>query len=453
MNTMENQTLLRRLSIVFRIAFISLTVFYFLFIAYYSRLSADDYSSLGLVKEYGVFGSVWHLYMHWEAPPLGILFFETITYFFGFSHNLLLYTLFSLVFYYFVMSYFWVSVYKSLQLKIDYVNIFFLSAVILSAFYFATPDIGMIWHWRIGNVGYVLMPLFLIMGLALLIRKKEYLSLFPFMMFMHSRITWVIIFLCIYFVAIFFIKVTETRKKHIILFVVLSIVALIYVVGPGNYVRHHGYMAHQHAPLLLVFTHFLTRLYIIKMSYAMLFLFLLLPYCKDLFKKVTTLNIPFVLPIVVLLFGTGMQMIVLYFVINDFYLTDRVWSLFTLTAIFVTLYYCSFLFVKFEKHISKIVLFVFFIAAGASNYLYIKTIINEKKRIKVFAEQYDKRLQYILAQKSKHISCLSVEPLPDPGILYYEEFSKDPKSWINTDFKRAFALDFDIKLDTSIHTK
>jgi len=452
--TMKKTKIVNILTILFQISFICLTIGYFLFVGYYSRLSADDYSSQWVIREHGVFGTAVYVYMTWGGSFLLQVIDGIITTIFGHAHTLFAYSLFLITAYYLVMCFFLVSIHNYLLLKINYLNIFFISAVVLTAFYFATPDIGMLWHWISGSSVYILSILFLLLGLALLIRRNYFLSIFPLLVFTHCRITWDLIFFLFYFLGILFTKGKEIRKKHIFIFSILCIGAIIYVIAPGNYIRHTATIqGHHHASFGYIISHYLTNLYIYKMSYALLAIFLLIPFCKDICYKITAIKIPKIVPLAVLIVSTLIQMVVLYVAVTDFYFTDRVWSLFTLLAIFVLIYYFSVVFVKFEKRFSIVFLILFFIGLVGSNYLYIKTMINNRAGFKAFSEQYDKRMNYILSQKSKTITVLKLDKIQPPNLLYYVEFSEDPNNWVNSDFKKALELPFDVILDTRSQNK
>lgn len=428
---------------------IALTLYHLLLDQYYC-LSADDFAGIDYAsKGFPGLGYAWRFYFGWEGPFLslviqGLLMWAVsvgvppVVVLFTIKFSLLLST-FSLI----------TSITKFFDLNWSRSQQALIVLVFQIALYLISPNKSEIWHWLIGTV-YLTPLIFLQLGIALLLQGRFLLALMPLAVVMQSRAT--------YSVLIFgFIAVTclvsivlkwKNRKQWIILCVGMFVSLLIYLSAPGNYVR----MTEHGKSISFMISQFRTGLQNLVVSYnlakldrVMLALMVVLPVLGGLSgfprpKKALVWSVPALLYLVFIVAHELM-----FVLITGYCEWTRVLSLHAFLFVSMASVYGMWFYSMIPSRIrSKLVPISILGVFGLLMRLYFG-YPTELRAAKLLNHAYENRMGVILEHQGKG-DTLYVEPVNYEGVLYFEDFSKNPDNWINEDFRKAYGLDFKIAL-------
>lgn len=413
-------------------------------------LSADDYAGIDYASQ-GIpgFNFAWHFYWAWEGPFLT-----------HFIHGLFMWLVSIGVPPFLVLGSVKLGLVASsmavvsaishrYDLNLNRTESVFTAFVFTIVLYLISPQPTQIWHWLTGML-YLYPVIFMMLGMAAIIRGNLLLAILPMAVVMQSRATYAALtfgFLFLLFLIMWFRK-EQGRSKWLTLTAFSLLFLILYLIAPGNYVRltEHG----NSTPFLTTqFQVGLRNLFvsfnIAKMDRVVLGLAAVLPIVG------ASITIPrpkhnwmLAIPAFVYLFFVLVHEALFVF-ITGYHEWERVLSLHSFLFLSITWIYAFWAFGLVPEGLrTKLRPFALIGMFGLVFNLF-HGFQNELKMAQELKEKYDVRLEAILHHDVAG-DTLYVNPMNYEGILYFNGFSTDPDHWVNKDFAKAYGLDHKVAI-------
>ena len=434
----------------------------FLILALHGQLAGDDFFYLGLTKDLGAWKGMLFQYHdwsgRWSAHWIGcaLLYWSPFFYFLP-------------VFY---LSTFSTIVFLChrllLQLKLtNSIQIWqsvMLSVLFTAGFFFTCFSIAETWFWYIIVITYLWSLIALVASLYLLcFRKMNKLNrtvIILCSMFIGGAAESISLFALFIYSTLFFIPLIRPqfelikKEKRMMLGIALLVLlasSFIAYFAPGTAVRN-SFMP-EATILSRIWILFRTvidvyvKLFVLKMPYLLLFSapFLLMKSREKniSLKKIRNGSIVYIILSIASLAPTSLVM-------SE---TGPARSL----VVFSILGFSFFIFILLELKkgvsISLQNKFALLIMMCSSIFL-IQKIYTQYKVVNLFAEKYDMRIDHLQKLKAEGFTGVAtLQPLPNSGLLYFDELSADTGFYNNTHLKSGLSLPFSVKLNTSKQTE
>ena len=450
------------------IMFISLT-FCYLYIAYFNRFASDDYYFMAMTSEKGVWESAKFFYFNWEGAFFGFLYNFTVSNLMSIFTTPFLYNLFLFISSFIFLYLFIYLIFQTIGNVDNKLIVFFLTTISISNLYYNDLAIAEVWYWMVGGA-YMIFPPIILFVLALFVStKNKYINLLCLILFFilgMVRLNYSITLLTILFFysIISYANTKQLNKKTLIAFTIVLFSILIYLIAPGNYIRHSQFTSKISFNIVDIVkisfnmsNSYFKEYIIVKLHFHLLFLLptLYIGYLiKDSIVKILYSKKSIV--IVFLLFSFGFyvllfeQSLIMYIAKGG--QTKRTLPfiniLFTIYIEVMLLYLGAFLI-----NINIIKLFFVISILGGSVLLLRRFELN-KDIVSAFAKASDERISKIQNAVNNYsilpIDTLKLSKLPNSGWLHSGEIVKYPNvDPMNNDFlKYYFKAKFIIDLDT-----
>lgn len=221
----------------------------FFLIAYYNRLTGDDFCGISAVNNHGVFGATKELYCNWEgAYAQGIVYyffcdlFQNSTSLFSYNLIILCCLAFSFSFFIFTLlkNYFMFLISKT--------EAFVIALILIGALYFSTSEFGEIWYWLCGSSSYLMPLVFLFFAFGIASTKsKSFISivLVIILIFLFSgfRVNYTLtLILGLFLLMMFdFFKTKKINRMFLLMLIVAVVGLIVFMAAPGNSIRLSKY--------------------------------------------------------------------------------------------------------------------------------------------------------------------------------------------------------------------
>ncbi len=412
-------------------------VFYFI-LSYYNRLASDDIVFKALIKDKSVFEGLSKIYTIWSGrwASWGYLFtllsssskFQNLHYFIFIYHCITL-----LILIYSVNTIIRIAINKLFNVIIDAVTQLIYTILFIAGFYYATFHHMEVWWWVSASVYYLQGIVFLLLGIALLLKEKK--NIFHYVLigasFLYVGASFelyacivVCLFISIYFYLIYKKTLITFKKSHyfnalVIAFICFTVSAIACFIAPGNFERRALFEnAIVNYPALNSSTFFQTK-YIVFVAFSMVFVLL----GKEIKNRNPTvvLNVKTVLLIAIfpLLISIGIGYLFQFFILYGNPIPLRGWTFtslslcFFISVFFMVIGHC----VNFSKIIVQLFLkscLPIFICTSQ-----IYTACKQYNYVSKYSKAYDKQIEDLLAAKTNKANFFYSTPLPNSGMLIY----------------------------------
>lgn len=339
------------------------------------------------------------------------------------------------------------TVFRLFGRRIEMAQAALASSVVMVTLYLISSNRPEIWHWAMGSVVYLVPQMLVLLSAAFLLRKKWAWAMVPLALLMHSRATYAVLFYgaVTLLMGYFAVQDKKQRWRYMTMNLFLLAVLCIYVFAPGNANRMSeeavstGFMLNQ-------FKRDLTNVFVSfnlakadRLALGMLAFIPLLPKLQMRLGR-RQLLIPALLYVAFVLAHS-----VVFVVATGYAAWTRVLSmhslLFLVTACFYSYVFYSML--KDSPRRNALMATAAGVLLGA--YLF-KDFPADLQKVQNYSAAYDRQWDRIFSYTGSSSDTLFLEPLPDSGPLCYFQFSEDPSYWINSDFRKAYGIEFEIAL-------
>jgi hypothetical protein len=447
----------------------SLTLISFLFISLYfilsfhARLVGDDFFYLWLKKSFGAWNGMMYQYEHWSgrwtAHYLGCLLLEVwkspylvpsvciLTFFLLFlSIKLILKNIFHFL----------------KNEKISGINS--LTVIIISTLFLTSFSIGETWFWYIIIITYLWSIIAFIFLLGIIFNQKkrsiDYFTIALSTTFIGGASeSFALIFLMIILSILFFriaqLKKTifdETNIRLIASLIILAISFSFSVFAEGTLIRHsllpHTTLIEKVVIVFKSFIKFFIRYLPGKLFYFLLFS---VPWLVlgNICKKDILLE-GFPLKKIGVITKIFIGLIFLMYIPTASVMSetgpDRALSIisFTTTFYFAIVFFIAGLHISFDSPLLKKITLLFSTLAAIVLCFHI---YNQYTKVSVFLKAYNDRMRNIQNASMDNLSgTLSLEKMPDEGMLYWDELSTDTSYFTNQHLRDGLRLTFKVKL-------
>jgi len=464
---MPENGLLRKLINLLPIAAILTFVGLYFTLSYYNRWASDDFSYSGIINMHG---SVWKatvfFYYNWSSGFVANLFYFIVNYLTSLSKYVGWYNISILLF-------FNLSVYLLLKEFIVFKSGYIYgitSALISAVFFFSSLNIQENWFWVIGSNAYQVPVSLLNFAVYFLLRyynnnRQINFCLACFFVFIFSQFyvhyACTLFFLLLLYMAYYWWVYKKLDTGIVFLLMLCIVGVVIFITAPGNYVRLHVVqMQKASAPVIypiavqikIALQGYLNHIVKARLPYLIVFLIpaaMLISTNFVQFKNprfkinIRTTAALIMVAIIASFIITGA---IMYMAIKWMYGSERSYLLIMWLLVISVLIVLSWLLNKMKDNI-KLLFMVQFIAVSAFAYYSLKTYYVQRPVVEKYAEAEDNRIQLI--QKLAHDETkgvITLEPLPDSGLLMSAEISNDTAAYVNFDMKNCFALKCNIKI-------
>jgi len=327
-------------------------------------------------------------------------------------------------------------------------------AAITTTMYLISSEQSEIWHWVMGSVVYLHPLLFLQVAIGLLLRGKFYHAILPLAYIMESRATYAVLFFgLITLITIWaWVKNLEWKKRALLMEAILLVSLLIYILAPGNSKRvsQGGFdMEHYLYEYFKEIRNLFLSFNLAKTDRLLMGLMMLVPLLPNLnSQRFQTIKKGIALPglaYVSFVFAHG----VVFVLATGYAAWFRVYSMHTFLFIICALFYAYLgyqFFVKERLH-ARIISTIPIIGFVLMCFSLYKNFPDYITKGKAYSEAYDVRCDKIFSYQGLESDTLRIAKMPDSGVLYYWEFSENPKHWINKDFRTRYDIPFYVALE------
>lgn len=443
--------------LVLLLAFASTVAFfgYHVSLDQHYRLNSDEFACMSYAKD-GIpgIGYAWRFYMHREGNFLcmvvqGLCMLALAK---GLPSWILLLFIKAILW----LAVFWLykSVFNVLKAPIRYrLNVLATTATV-TTLYLISSNKPEIWHWAMGTVVYLPPIIFVLFAATLLLRNQLLLAFIPMAFIMQSRATYAVLFYGV--ITLFFAyRYYSTRKggtKYLLIDLALLILLLVYVFAPGNDSRlQHDFFGTSFLlnqfkrDLITVFVSF----NIVKMDRLAIGLLAIVPFLPKTNVKIARnlLALPGVLYVFFVIGHAA-----LFVVATGFSAWTRVFSMHSFLFLAVSIFYGHYLVDRFRSSnaLREAVGLLGIAMLFATLFWNFRTDLYTARE---FSMAYDAEWEAIFTFEGTASDTLYLRPLPDSGVLCYFEFNENPSYWINSDFKKAYGLEFQVALKEDVHEK
>lgn len=444
-------------------------LFYFI-LSYYQRPTSDDVGFISMSKQDNIVENIHFVYYNWSGRWASVIYYLFVI---GLTDSFLHIHYFYFLYYVVTFLILLYSVntlirFAILQLfDIQLINRYSLlySILFIACFHFFTFEAIEAWWWPCASFSYLFGITCLLLGTALIIRKKSKLTELPIIALCFTYVGGcleIYAFIVTSLFLLIFMFHWKNRQKmnglekyklsFLIAFCCLFISMLICIAAPGNHERmtwminRFGEPTHTMNQFFAgLGAHLLQKKYIPAILLASLWMLPGMKLRKDrpvlinrkqFVKIVQVTTIPILVSILIC---SLFQITVLKF----FPVPAKAW---TFTSLGLAVLFCEcFLFIGYSIQLSgtssyllKLV-FPFFTAAILFSYAY-----RQYNYARAYAKAYDEVIDKLLeAKKNNFKGTLFVTHLPDPGMLTCLFIGE---KYVNEPIKKILELDFDIQL-------
>ena len=221
----------------------------FFVIAYYNRLTGDDFCGISAVNNHGIFGATKELYCNWEgAYAQGIVYYFFCNLFQN-SNSLLFYNLIVLCCLILSFSFF---IFMLLKNYFNYLitkrETFIITLILIGALYFTTSEFGEIWYWLCGSSSYLVPMVFLFLAFGIALTKNKsfsYTALVIILIFLFSgfriNYTLTLIFGLLLSIVFDFYKTKKINRLLLLMLLISAVGLIVFMIAPGNAIRLNKY--------------------------------------------------------------------------------------------------------------------------------------------------------------------------------------------------------------------
>lgn len=412
--------------------------------------SADDFSGLFYASQ-GLPGLsyAWRFYLNWEGPFLSMviqgLLMKSVTIGVPPYVGLLVVKLSLLLSSYVLLM----ALSSTLKIGWEKHEGLFVALIMNICLYEISTEPSQIWHWLIGTT-YLTPLIFLQIGVAFLIRGQFLLALLPFAFVMQSRATYAVLFFGL--IALIgtasIIFQWENRKKWLSFSFGSLFFLVVYLAAPGNYVRmvEHGNSVAFMATQFKIGLHNLFVSYnLAKLDSIAAGLLASLPVIAHKGDRIRPKETWQWFAPAALYGGFAVAHEVLFVYVTGYREWPRVLSLHSFLFLCMAFVYGVWLLSMISNRIHKGAIPLSVLGIFCLGQMLFSSYAAEVKSAKQLKGNYDERMQAVLSYQG--MDTFLVAPLHYNGVLYFEDFSKDPDNWINKDFTKAYDLQFKIALE------
>jgi hypothetical protein len=323
----------------------------------------------------------------------------------------------------------------------------FAASVIMITLYLITSNRPEIWHWAMGSVVYLVPQALVLLAASFMLQKKWAWAMVPLALLMHSRATYAVLFYgaVTLIMALLYHRYKERGWRFATMNLILLVVLLIYVFAPGNTNRlseesvSTGFMLNQ-------FKRDLTNIFVSfnlaktdRLALGLLALVPLLPILQIRPRGAQWL-LPGLLYVAFVLAHS-----VVFVAATGYAAWTRVLSMHSLLFLVTATFYAYFLYSGLKNSPRRNLLLATTATALLIAYFF-KDFPSDLQKGRTFSTAYDRQWDRIFSYQGTASDTLFLEPLPDSGPLCYFQFSEDPAYWINSDFREAYGIEFEIAL-------
>jgi hypothetical protein len=290
---------------------------------------------------------------------------------------------------------------------------------------------------------------FLQLAAALIISEKVLWSLIPLSFVAQSRATYApLVFGLLFIISVWtYKKGDKNHKQWLLLSAGFLVFMILYFIAPGNYVRL-GSPSYEFDQWHYEYWKGLKNLFIsynlAKVDTIALSLLVIVPAVLDSGAKLRP-DKKWVYAVPVLLYGIfGVGHELLFVTLTGYCEWTRVLSLHVFLFYCMVLIYGFWLLSGVAIKVGKFNILTGTVASFALVMSLYDGYPNKVEKAEIFADEYDHRLEEILAFSGGEGDTLVVKPIAYSGILYFADLPTEADHWHNHDFKQAYNLKFEV---------
>lgn len=445
-----------------------LFIAFYLCLSFYNRAASDDIVFISLAKGQTVFESVFEIFKTWSGRWTSCSYFFIVILaskdFEGINNFIFSYHFITLL----ILIYSTTTLLKLLIRKLFYVEVDYKTCLVfgilfIASFFYFTLDHIESWWWLSASFNYLQGIVFLLFGLALLLRENKnllhYLLISLCFVYVGACFEiYILIVASLFFLIIFYyfknksihtFQLNNNRyiKGFMVAFLSFCVAATICFSAPGNYNRRTNmFSIEEYESTEINTSTFIQKKYGIAIGLAFLWLVLGIKIKNASNRKISKSELKKIILIASIPLFISITVIVLFqfFVLKNIAIPMRGW---TFTSFAMAIFFCMcFLCVGYAIQIKSFFMHsIIKIVAPLSIVIVLSLILMKQYNYtSKYANEYDKLIaQLIDAKKDKSTRVLFVKELPPSGMLTPLDIKDD---YIKNPLKNILDLEFEIHL-------
>lgn len=446
-----------------------LFIAFYLCLSFYNRAASDDLVFISMSKGQTIFESVNEIFKTWSGRWTSCSYFFIVLLaskdFEGVNNFIFSYHFITLlILIYSTTTILNLAIKKLFYVEVDFKTRLVFGVIFIASFFYFTFDHIESWWWLSASFNYLQGIVFLLFGLALILREKK--NLFHYLLISLSFIyvgacfeIYILIVTCLFVLIILYyfknksineFQLNNSRyvKSILVAFLSFCVAATICFSAPGNYNRRANMFSMEEYKNTEINTStFIQKKYGIALGLAFLWLILGMRIQKSSNRKVSKNELKKIILVSSTPLLISIMVIVLFqfFVLKNIAIPMRGW---TFTSFALTMLFCMiFLILGYVVQIKS--LFAHSIIKTAIPFFIViilsLVLMKQYNYTSKYANEYDKLIaQLINAKKDKNTKVLFVKELPASGMLTPLDIKDD---YVKNPIKNILGLEFEIQIE------